>query len=112
MRVEANISVSKTDTLGDKVEVKNLNSFKAMEAAIAYETERHIEVLESGGTIIQETRGWDENKGVTFSQRTKESAEDYRYFPDPDIPKYDRSSVVGFDNSKFKQDNTKISPQN
>lgn len=90
MRVEVNLSVSTTDTFGTKVEVKNINSFKAAEAAIAYETKRHIEVLEAGGTIVQETRGWDENKGKTFSQRVKETADDYRYFPDPDIPKLKR----------------------
>lgn len=93
MRVEANISVSKTDTFGTKVEVKNLNSFKSVEAAIVFETKRHIEVLEGGGTIVQETRGWDENKGKTFSQRVKETADDYRYFPDPDIPKLVRSEL-------------------
>ena len=87
MRIEANISVSKTDDFGTKVEVKNLNSFKSVEKAIEYEIDRHIKVNESGGIIIQETRGWDENKEVTFSQRAKEDAHDYRYFPDPDIPK-------------------------
>jgi aspartyl-tRNA(Asn)/glutamyl-tRNA(Gln) amidotransferase subunit B len=87
MRVEANISVSKTKTFGTKVEVKNLNSFKSVEKAIEYEIKRHIEVLESGGTIVQETRGWDENKQATFSQRAKENSEEYRYFPDPDLPK-------------------------
>lgn len=92
MRVEVNLSVSQTDTLGTKVEVKNINSFKAAEAAIVYETKRHIELLETGGTVVQETRGWDENKGKTFSQRVKETADDYRYFPDPDIPKLSRSA--------------------
>ena len=88
MRVEANISVSDCEgRLGTKVEVKNLNSFSAVERAIAYEIERHIEVLEEGGKIIQETRGWDENKQKTFSQRIKEDSHDYRYFPDPDLPK-------------------------
>ena len=87
MRIEANISVSKTDKLGTKVEVKNINSFKAVERAIQYEIDRHIEVLESGGKLIQETRGWDEEKRETFSQRAKEDAHDYRYFPDPDLPK-------------------------
>jgi aspartyl-tRNA(Asn)/glutamyl-tRNA(Gln) amidotransferase subunit B len=87
MRVEANISVSTTDTLGTKVEVKNLNSFKSVESAIAYEIERQISVIESGEEIKQETRGWDEVKMRTFSQRTKEAAKDYRYFPDPDITK-------------------------
>lgn len=87
MRVEANISVSDSDIFGTKVEVKNLNSFKSVEGAIEYELKRQIELLEQGGKIIQETRGWDEAKGKTFSQRVKESAHDYRYFPDPDLPK-------------------------
>ena len=86
MRVEANISVSKTDKFGTKVEVKNLNSFKAVEKAIAYEVARHISVLEDGGKIEQETRGWNENKEITFGQRSKEESHDYRYFPDPDLP--------------------------
>lgn len=89
MRVEVNISVSQDEKLGTKVEIKNLNSFRAVENAILYETKRHIETLESGGKIIQETRGWDESKQKTFSQRIKESANDYRYFPDPDIPSMD-----------------------
>jgi aspartyl-tRNA(Asn)/glutamyl-tRNA(Gln) amidotransferase subunit B len=96
MRVEANISVSKTDTLGTKVEVKNLNSFKAVEKAIKFEYERQIELLESGGEVKQETRGWDENKGETFSQRAKEESHDYRYFPDPDLPKLYISEVPEF----------------
>ncbi|MCK5096012.1 MAG: Asp-tRNA(Asn)/Glu-tRNA(Gln) amidotransferase subunit GatB [Candidatus Pacebacteria bacterium] len=87
MRVEANISVSKTKKFGTKVEVKNLNSFKSVERAIEHEIVRQIEVLESGGEIVQETRGWDENKQETFSQRKKESSDEYRYFPDPDLPK-------------------------
>ncbi|MDB5266935.1 MAG: gatB [Parcubacteria group bacterium] len=87
MRVEANISVSKDDTLGTKVEVKNLNSFKAVEKSIRYEIERHVALLEKGEKVMQETRGWDENKEATFSQRAKEDSHDYRYFPDPDLPK-------------------------
>lgn len=88
MRVEANISVSNVPgTFGTKVEVKNLNSFKSVERAIDYEIRRHIEVLRGGGTIVQETRGWNEESGKTFSQRKKESSHDYRYFPDPDLPK-------------------------
>jgi aspartyl-tRNA(Asn)/glutamyl-tRNA(Gln) amidotransferase subunit B len=87
MRVEANISVSADDTFGTKVEVKNLNSFKSVEGAIAFEIKRQIEALEQGEKVVQETRGWDEQKGKTFSQRVKESANDYRYFPDPDLPK-------------------------
>jgi aspartyl-tRNA(Asn)/glutamyl-tRNA(Gln) amidotransferase subunit B len=93
MRVEANISVSKTDAFGTKVEVKNLNSFRSVERAIEYEVARQIAVLEEGGTIAQETRGWDENKQSTFSQRTKEGSTDYRYFPEPDIPKMQLSLV-------------------
>ncbi len=87
MRVEANISISETDTFGTKVEVKNLNSFKSVGDAINFEIKRHAEVLGRGEKVIQETRGWDENRGLTFSQRKKESANDYRYFPDPDLPK-------------------------
>ncbi len=96
MRVEANISVSANDTLGTKVEVKNLNSFKSVERAIEYEIKRHIEAISRGDEIVQETRGWDEMGEKTFSQRKKESAHDYRYFPDPDIPKYVISEIPEF----------------
>jgi aspartyl-tRNA(Asn)/glutamyl-tRNA(Gln) amidotransferase subunit B len=96
MRVEANISVSQTDTLGTKVEVKNLNSFKVVEQAIAYEIDRQVTVLEAGGSLVQETRGWDEQKQRTFSQRSKETAKDYRYFPDPDLPKIKPADVPEF----------------
>jgi aspartyl-tRNA(Asn)/glutamyl-tRNA(Gln) amidotransferase subunit B len=103
MRVEANISVSDCeDMLGTKVEVKNLNSFKAVERAIAYEIERHIEVLDKGEKIIQETRGWDEAKQKTYSQRIKEDSHDYRYFPDPDIPKMVVPEI--FDLKKLEQE--------
>lgn len=88
MRVEANISISKDpNVFGTKVEVKNINSFTAVEQAIEYEIKRHTEVLEEGGEIVQETRGWDDTKQITVSQRKKENANDYRYFPDPDLPK-------------------------
>lgn len=88
MRVEANISISTDPNIfGTKVEVKNLNSFKSVEKAIAYELARHEAVLADGGVITQETRGWDENKQSTFAQRVKEGSADYRYFPDPDLPK-------------------------
>jgi aspartyl-tRNA(Asn)/glutamyl-tRNA(Gln) amidotransferase subunit B len=89
MRCEVNISLHKENEKklsGTKVEVKNINSFKFVEKAIAYEIERQTEVLERGEKIVQETRGWDMNKGETISQRAKESAHDYRYFPEPDIP--------------------------
>lgn len=91
MRVEANISVSRDHIYGTKVEVKNLNSFKSVEGAIDYEIKRQIAAIESGEKVVQETRGWDEAKGKTFSQRVKESANDYRYFPDPDLPKLNLS---------------------
>jgi len=86
MRVEVNISVSKTKKFGTKVEIKNLNSFKVVQKAIDFEIARQIEVLESGEKVVQETRGWHDKKEITFSQREKESAHDYRYFPEPDLP--------------------------
>ena len=86
-RCDANISVKVrgTDILGTKVEIKNLNSFRAIEKALEYESERQIEALSAGDKLIQETRLWDENKEQTRSMRSKESAHDYRYFPDPDL---------------------------
>ena len=86
MRVEANISVSKDTKLGTKVEIKNLNSFRAVEKGIEYETKRQAEALNSKAKVIQETRGWDDTKEITVSQREKEEAHDYRYFPEPDLP--------------------------
>ena len=86
MRIEANISISKDDKLGTKVEIKNLNSFRSVEKAIEYEISRQSKVLTEGGTILQETRGWNQDKQETFSQRSKEFAPDYRYFPEPDLP--------------------------
>jgi aspartyl-tRNA(Asn)/glutamyl-tRNA(Gln) amidotransferase subunit B len=97
MRVEANISVSKTADLGTKVEVKNLNSFRAMERAVDYEIKRQIDVLNRGENVIQETRGWDENKQATFAQRIKEGSADYRYFPDPDLPSLKISEIEYLD---------------
>lgn len=104
MRVEANISVSKDGKLGTKVEVKNLNSFKAVEKSIAYEIERHIGILEGGGKIVQETRGWNEDRGETFSQRLKEDSHDYRYFPDPDLPKLKLSEIAEFAPENLKKE--------
>ncbi|OGZ18826.1 MAG: glutaminyl-tRNA synthase (glutamine-hydrolyzing) subunit B [Candidatus Nealsonbacteria bacterium RBG_13_42_11] len=86
MRVEVNISLSADKKLGTKVEIKNLNSFRAVERGIDYEIERQTEILKSGKKIIQETRGWNDIKGITVSQREKEEAHDYRYFPEPDLP--------------------------
>lgn len=124
MRVEVNFSVSKADgfglnqdgvlidqtgagrkpVLGTKVEVKNLNSFKTVEKCIEYEYKRHTELLDSGrgAEIVQETRGWDENKQATFSQRMKENSHDYRYFPDPDLPKLYLHSM--FDLQQLEKD--------
>ncbi len=84
-RVEVNISLSESDKLGTKVEIKNLNSFRAVEGAVDYEIKRQKEILSGGGEIIQETRGWDSEKKITISQRKKEEAHDYRYFPEPDL---------------------------
>jgi aspartyl-tRNA(Asn)/glutamyl-tRNA(Gln) amidotransferase subunit B len=87
LRCDANVSIrpiGATD-LGTKTEIKNMNSFRSVHRAIESEIARQIEILESGGRIVQETRGWDEAQGVTHSMRSKEQAHDYRYFPDPDL---------------------------
>lgn len=87
MRFDVNVSVSNDPTkMGTRSETKNLNSFKSVEKAVEYEIKRQIECLERGEPIVQETRGWDDDKQKTFSQRSKEDVHDYRYFPDPDIP--------------------------
>ncbi len=87
LRAEANVSVREkgSDALGVKTEIKNVASFSGVVKAIEYEVDRQIQTLQSGGKVIQETRGWDPDRGVTFSQRHKESAHDYRYFPEPDL---------------------------
>lgn len=104
MRIEANISVSDTEHFGTKVEVKNLNSFKVVEKAIEYEIKRQIEAIENGEKIIQETRGWDENGQKTFSQRAKEGSADYRYFPDPDLPKLKISEIPEFSKENLEKE--------
>ena len=88
MRAEPNISVRRAGAaeLGVKTELKNINSFRALHRAITYEVARQVQTLESGGAVVQETRGWSEAEQRTFSQRSKEFAEDYRYFPEPDLP--------------------------
>jgi aspartyl-tRNA(Asn)/glutamyl-tRNA(Gln) amidotransferase subunit B len=88
LRCDANVSVRPVGAteLGTKVEVKNMNSFRAVHRAIEFEIERQVGVIESGGRLVQETRGWVETRAATVSQRSKEMAHDYRYFPEPDLP--------------------------
>jgi aspartyl-tRNA(Asn)/glutamyl-tRNA(Gln) amidotransferase subunit B len=88
IRFEANVSLlpEGETKLGTRVEIKNLNSFRTMERAIAFEMERQASILDAGGRVEQETLGWDEAAGATYSQRSKEEAHDYRYFPEPDLP--------------------------
>jgi len=112
MRVEANVSVCKKEKglkgadaenkLGTKTEVKNLNSFRAVEKAIDFEIKRQIDILERGERVVQETRGWDDKKEITILRRSKESAHDYRYFPEPDIPKMKISEMPEFGNDKLR----------
>ncbi len=94
LRCDANVSVRPAGSsgLGTKTEIKNMNSFRSVERAIESEIARQIEVLTSGGRVVQETRGWDEINGVTHSMRSKEEAHDYRYFPDPDLVPLEPSS--------------------
>ena len=97
LRCDANVSIRPANSkqLGTKTEIKNMNSFRSVHRAIESEIQRQIEIVESGGRIVQETRGWDENEGVTHSMRSKEQAHDYRYFPDPDLVpiEVDRATV-------------------
>jgi aspartyl-tRNA(Asn)/glutamyl-tRNA(Gln) amidotransferase subunit B len=88
MRIEGNVSLRPigTDAFGTKVEVKNLNSFRSLERAMEFEVARQADALERGEPLVQETRGWHETEGRTMSQRSKEEANDYRYFPEPDLP--------------------------
>ena len=112
MRVEANISISADkNKLGTKVEVKNLNSFRSVERAIKYEVDRMTKLMEEGkgSEIVQETRGWDEGKQQTYSQRKKEGSADYRYFPDPDLPKMKLHEA--FDLEKMKKEMPELPTQ-
>ncbi|MCI8422472.1 MAG: Asp-tRNA(Asn)/Glu-tRNA(Gln) amidotransferase subunit GatB [Lawsonibacter sp.] len=95
LRCDVNLSVrpAGSEELGTRTETKNLNSFKAIARAIAYETRRQIERLEEGKPVVQETRRWDDNKDATFSMRSKENAQDYRYFPEPDLPPLELSEA-------------------
>ena len=88
MRVEANVSlrVRGAEAFGTRVEVKNMNSFRAVERAIAFEIERQAAALDAGEPLVQETRGWSEERGATYRMRVKETSDDYRYFPEPDLP--------------------------
>ncbi len=88
MRIEPNVSVRPVGSkvLGTRVEIKNLNSFRALERGVAYEIQRQSDLLRQGKIIVQETAGWDESKGITVTQRVKETEDDYRYFPEPDLP--------------------------
>jgi aspartyl/glutamyl-tRNA(asn/gln) amidotransferase, B subunit len=113
LRCDANVSVRKKgdSVLGIRTETKNLNSFKAVVRAIEYETNRQIEVIENGGRVVQETRLWDEEQGVTRPMRSKEEAMDYRYFPEPDLPKIiisnDRLEKVKKEMPEFSDKKTK-----
>jgi len=109
MRVEANISVaSPTDTgvgkFGTKTEVKNLNSFRSVGRAIEHEVARQIATIGRGEKVVQETRGWDDSANETYSQRSKESSHDYRYFPEPDIPKLKISEIEEFSAANLSKD--------
>jgi aspartyl-tRNA(Asn)/glutamyl-tRNA(Gln) amidotransferase subunit B len=102
MRCEVNLSMRPvgSETFGTKVEIKNLNSFRAVRNAIEYEVKRQTELLENGQTIAQVTMGWDETAGVTREQRSKEEAHDYRYFPEPDLPPLDLDNAFVADARK------------
>jgi len=103
MRVEANVSVSMTKTPSPNyVEIKNINSFRAVERAIEHEIERQIQLLESGEQVVKATRGWNEDKQETFHQRFKEGSADYRYFPEPDLPKLLLSEIPEFSSEAIR----------
>ena len=103
LRCDANVSVrrNEADPLGKKVEIKNLNSFKAVKAALSYEIRRQTGALEKGSALVQETRLWDDDRQMTFSMRSKEEAHDYRYFPEPDLVPF---SVSAEDVEKIRRE--------
>ncbi len=104
MRVEANVSVAKKGARSAAyVEIKNLNSFRAMERAVAYEIKRQEGMLERGEALVKQTLGWDDGKQATFPQRTKEGSADYRYFPDPDLPSLKLSELPQFSKEVLKK---------
>src|SRR6185503_17759663 len=88
LRVEANVSLRPrgTEPFGTRVEVKNMNSFRSVERAVAFEIERQAALIDSGGAVRMETRGWADDRGETYHMRSKETSDDYRYFPEPDLP--------------------------
>ena len=101
LRCDANISISVDGKEGVPVEIKNLNSFRMIERALIFEEKRQIGAIEEGRKIEKETRGWNDSKGESYSQRSKEFAQDYRYFPEPDLPPFDSSA---FDIEKLKKE--------
>ena len=102
LRCDANISIAIDGEEGIPAEIKNINSFRMLERALTFEEKRQKEVLEAGGKIIKETRGWNDSKGETYSQRSKEQAQDYRYFPEPDLPPFEVHKV--FKVEKLKEE--------
>src|SRR3989344_1698809 len=112
MRLEANVSVrpvGQTELAPYRAELKNINSFRFMVAAIEFEVKRQIEALERGEKLTQETRGWNENKKETYLQRSKEEAHDYRYFPEPDLPELrDMGKVLGIKGNEIELPAQKI----
>lgn len=113
MRVEANISIATPEDtaarkFGTKTEVKNLNSFRSVERAIAFEISRQAKLIKAGEKVVQETRGWDDAGQKTFSQRAKENSHDYRYFPDPDLPKLKISEIADFAPEVLKKDTPEL----
>jgi aspartyl-tRNA(Asn)/glutamyl-tRNA(Gln) amidotransferase subunit B len=112
MRVEANVSVAKHgERSAAYVEIKNLNSFRAMERAVAYEIKRQEGMLDRGETLIKQTLGWDEGKQATFPQRSKEGSADYRYFPDPDLPSLKLSELSQYSKESLEKDMPELPAQ-